>query len=190
MSPMSLWMILVCRCTPPPPSSSCFVLLFCPPLSFSLSSSFATLEIVRCQLQKCWGVISCAQCFCKYWVLSFFFFLSFFKKAFLMGYVGWAIWMGSPMLNCILPLCLPLDIWREGLKWFGLKPLWSTFHLYGQDRTSNWGAIRSRQWYASYSINWKFWSVAISCMSYLTKPYVLYFVTYTIFNMLLWPVTD
>lgn len=31
--PMSLWMILVCRCTPPSTLSSCFVLLFSPSLS-------------------------------------------------------------------------------------------------------------------------------------------------------------
>lgn len=43
--------------------------------------------------------------FCFVLVFFFFFFI-----ASLIGYVGWAVWTGSPMLNCILPLCLPLDI--------------------------------------------------------------------------------
>lgn len=43
-------------------------------------------------------------------VLKIEFCLYFFKKWLLIGYVWWAFQTGSPVLNCILPLCLPLDI--------------------------------------------------------------------------------
>lgn len=128
------------------------------PFSSSLPffpSVFATVEIVLCWTSKMLSCFNVNSMFLQ--VLKIEFCLYFFKKnGFSLDMCCGRFGRGA-QLNCILPLCLPLDIWREGLKWFGIKPLWSTFHLYGQDRTSIWGAIRSRQWYASYSINWTFW---------------------------------
>lgn len=59
------------------------------------------------------------------------------------------------------------------------KPLWSTFHLYGQDRTSNTGGIRSKKWYDSFHNSYAFIGL-LSCMSYLLKPYVLYLLNITL----------
>lgn len=41
---------------------------------------------------------------------------NFFFIVLLPQYRGGVMSVGSPVLNCILPLCLPLDICREGLK--------------------------------------------------------------------------
>lgn len=133
------------------PSSSCFLLLFFP--------IFSPPPPVFCHHRFC-NITNCVVVNFKNIELHSMFLQVLKIEDFVLFFIslsfwclGWAILTGSPILNCILPLCLPLDIWGEGLKWFGIKPLWSTFHLYGQDRTSRSNEVEAMVCFIFHKLN-------------------------------------